>query len=233
MTKTGVNWIERRTATRYRMPGNARVYWAGGDGAQVAVSDMSAGGCQVVGEALPGVGSRVFLSLELAGLPNVRLAATVVRRAEASGQLRCGLRFEVPSERLSGLTRLLDCEARNHETTVVVVVDSDPRSREKVAQAVEHAGAHVIAVGSAFEAVSHARGINIDVLLARADPEGLSALAAMAEESQTTFRVAFGRGHGLTTAVTQGFAEATADDPCSAKCLSDLMQRRSRPPGAL
>lgn len=233
MTKTSVNWIERRTATRYRMPGMARVFWSGGDSEAVALSDMSAGGCQVVGCSLPSVGSRVFLSLELAGLPNVRLAATVVRRNGSDDQTCCGLRFDVPSERLSGLTRLLDSEAQSRqETTVVMVVDSDPRSREKVALAVEHAGAHVIAVGSALEAVSHVRGLMIDVLLARADAEGLSALAAIAEESRSTFRVAFGRGHGLTTAVTHGFAEATADDPCSAKCLSDLMQRRSRPPGA-
>lgn len=231
MTKTGVNWIERRTATRYQTPGKARVFWSGGDSEAVSLSDMSAGGCQIVGRALPEVGSRVFVSLELAGLPNVRLGATVVRRWASDDQTSCGLRFDVPSERMSGLTRLLDHQAlRDHQMPVVLVVDSDARSRENIALAVEHAGARVIAVAGALEAVSTARGLVIDVLLARADAEGLSALAAIAEESSSTFRVAFGRGPVLTSAITQGFAEATADDPCSAKCLSDLMQRRSRPP---
>ena len=232
MSKTGVNWIERRTATRYQTPGKARVFWSGGDSEAVSLSDMSAGGCQIVGRTLPGVGSRVFLSLELAGLPNVRLGATVVRCSESDEQTSCGLRFDVPSERLSGLTRLLDRQALSpSRTALVLVVDSDPRSREKVALAAQHTGANVLAVGSALEALAHVRGLMVDVLLARADTEGLSALAAIAEESSSTFRVAFGRSPSLATAITQGFAEATADDPCSAKCLSDLMQRRSRPPG--
>lgn len=231
MTKTGVNWIERRTAARYRMPGKARVFWGGGEAQAVSISDMSAGGCQIVGSLLPEVGTRVFLSLELAGLPNVRLAATIVRSFDSHEGRSCGLRFEVPTERLAGLSRLLDSETQQHlRPSTVLVVDSDPRSREKVALAVKHAGARVIEVSSAMDAVFQARGIAIDVVLARADAEGLSALAAIAKESSSTFRVAFGRGHGLTTAVTQGFAEATADDPCSAKCLSDLMQRRSSRP---
>jgi CheY-like chemotaxis protein len=231
MTKTGVNWIERRTATRYRTPGKARVFWQGGDAECVTLSDMSAGGCQIVGTLLPEAGTRVFLSLELAGLPNVRLAATVMRCNEALDQRSCGLRFDVPSERLAGLARLLDGEAQSQpRDPVVLVVDSDERSREKVALAVTHAGARVVTVSSAIDAMCSARELSIDVVLARADAEGLSALAAIAKESRSTFRVAFGRGHGLTNAVTQGFAEATADDPCSAKCLSDLMQRRSRPP---
>lgn len=231
MTKAGMNGIERRTAARYRMPGRARVFWAGGDAEAVAISDMSAGGCQVVGSKLPAVGTRVFLSLELAGLPNVRLAATIVRRSETPQQTRCGLRFDVPSERLAGLSRLLDSEMENsRQSSLVLIVDSHARSRENVAVAVSRVGARVIAVSTAVDAVINARELPIDVVLARADTEGLSALAAIAQESRSTFRVAFGRGQALNTAVTLGFAEATADDPCSPKCLSDLMQRRSRPP---
>jgi hypothetical protein len=98
-----------------------------------------------------------------------------------------------------------------------------------VALAVSRTGARVIAVSNAIDAVSSARAAPIGVALARADCEGLAALAALAQESSSTFRVAFGRGSALNTALTLGFAEATADDPCSAKCLSDLMQRRSAP----
>jgi len=231
MSKSGLNGSERRTAERYSMPGKARVFWAGGDAACVSISDMSAGGCQIVGATLPDSGTRVFLSLELAGLPNVRLAASVVRRAEQDDGVRCGVRFEVPPDKLSGLSRLLQNHAHEAaQSPLVLVVDSDPRSRESVALAVSRTGARVVAVSSALDAVHSARERDVDLLLARADTEGLAALAAIAKESHTTFRVAFGRGPTLTTAVTLGFAEATADDPCSPKCLSDLMQRKSVPP---
>jgi hypothetical protein len=228
--KAELNGIERRTAERYRLPGTARVFWAGSDAEAVSISDMSAGGCQVVGTRLPGIGTSVFLSLELGGLPNVRLAATVVRRAESSTEMACGLRFEVPAERLAGLARLLDQESRGSSSPLpVMVVDSEDRSRAQVALAVSRTGARVITVTNAIDAVRSVREVPIGLVLARADCEGLAALAAIAQESRATFRVAFGRGSALNTAVTLGFAEATADDPCSAKCLSDLMQRRSTP----
>lgn len=231
MSKNGLYGIERRTALRYSLPGKARVFWAGGDAEAVSISDMSASGCQIVGGALPETGTRVFLSLELAGLPNVRLAASVVRRSEADGSVCCGVRFDVPADKLSGLSRLLSSQAHHtFGTLLVLVVDSDASSRENVALAVSRTGARVVAVSSAVDAVCNVRELSVDVLLARADTEGLAALAAVSKESSRTFRVAFGRGAALTTAVTLGFAEATADDPCSPKCLSDLMQRKSVPP---
>lgn len=231
MSKPGLNGTERRTAARYNLPGKARVFWAGGDAAAVSISDMSAGGCQVVGALLPATGTRVFLSLELAGLPNVRLAASIVRRAEENGSVRCGVRFDVPADKLTGLTRLLSSQShQSHSSPLVLVVDSDEQSRENVALAVSRTGARVVAVSTAVDAVSNVRSRSVDVLLARADTEGLAALAAIAQESRHTFRVAFGRGAALTTAVSLGFAEAAADDPCSPKCLSDLMQRKSVPP---
>lgn len=232
MGKSGLNGSERRTAARYSLPGKARVFWAGGDAEAVAISDMSASGCQIVGASLPATGTRVFLSLELAGLPNVRLAASVVRRAEQDGGVRCGVRFEVPADRLSGLSRLLQSQAaHSFQAILVLVADSDEVSRENVALAVSRTGARVIAVSSALDAVRHVRQSPVDMLLARADAEGLAALAAVSKESHRTFRVAFGRSAGLATSVTMGLAEATADDPCSPKCLSDLMQRKSVPPG--
>jgi CheY-like chemotaxis protein len=231
MPKAGLNGIERRAAERYRVPGTARVFWEGGESETVALSDMSASGCQVVGKRLPGIGTHVFLSLELGALPNVRLAASVVRRAESSSETACGLRFTLPAARLAGLSRLLDQATRKQDTgnLPVLVVDSEERSRARVALAVSRAGARVIAVSNAIDAVSAARAAPVGVALVRADCEGLAALAALAQESSSTFRVAFGRGSALNTALTLGFAEATADDPCSAKCLSDLMQRRSAP----
>jgi CheY-like chemotaxis protein len=192
---------------------------------------MSASGCQIIGSSLPETGTRVFLSLELAGLPNVRLAASIVRRSAQEDGVRCGVRFDVPTDKLAGFSRLLPTQANSTlSSPLVLVVDGDERSRESVALAVSRTGARVVAVGTAVDAVYNVRELAVDVLLARADTEGLAALAAISKESSHTFRVAFGRGAALATAVTLGFAEATADDPCSPKCLSDLMQRKSVPP---
>jgi CheY-like chemotaxis protein len=231
MSKTGLFETERRTAARYSLPGKARVFWAGGEAEAVLISDMSATGCQIVGAALPDTGTRLFLSLELAGLPNVRLAASVVRRAQQEDGVRCGVRFEVPADKLTGLSRLLEAQLHHApDAPLVLVVDSDARSRENVALAVRRTGARVLAVSNAGEAMDSVQERAVDVLLARADTEGLAALAAISKESAHTFRVAFGRGPNLANAVSLGFAEATADDPCSPKCLSDLMQRKSVPP---
>lgn len=231
MVKAGLNGTERRAAARYALPGRARVFWAGGRTEPVSISDMSAGGCQVAGDALPTEGTRVFLSIELAGLPNVRLQATVVRHDEREERRVCGLRFDVPRARLQGLARLLAHQARESAPSLLaLVVDDDPRSLESVAIAVQRTGAQVIGVGSALDAVKAAETQHVDVVLARSNAEGLSALSAIAHASSETLRVAYGRGAGTTAAVAMGVAEATADDPCSAKCLSALMQRRSRPP---
>lgn len=230
MPRAGLDGSERRIAERYRVPGKARVFWTGADAVAVSISDTSAGGCQVRGRGLPAAGTRVFLSLELGGLPNVRLAATVIRCCQDAEHTACGLRFDVPAERLAGLSRLLDAEASCAEP-LALVVDSEERSRERVALAVRMAGARVVAVGSAEEALNTVRAESVSLCLARADTEGLAALAAIARESRDTFRVAFGRGNSFNTAVALGFAEATADDPCSAKLLGELIQRKSIPPG--
>lgn len=230
MPRAGLTGTERRTAERYRVPGKARVFWEGGDSVAVSISDMSAGGCQVLGTTLPAAGTRVFLSLELGGLPNVRLSATVVRCTSQAEQTSCGLRFDVPAQRLSGLSRLLNAEMQSAGQVLALVVDSEVRSRERVALAVGTAGARVRAVASAEEALEAVRGECVSLVLARADAEGLAALSAIAKESRDTFRVAFGRGNGLATAMAMGVAEATADDPCSPKLLGELIQRKSVPP---
>jgi CheY-like chemotaxis protein len=230
MPRANLGGTERRTAERYRVPGRARVFWVGAEAVAVDVSDMSAGGCQVQGCGLPSAGTRVFLSLELGGLPNVRLAATVVRCSQE--QTSCGLRFDVPAQRLAGLSRLLNAEVQSTAAgrPLALIVDSEPRSRERVAVAVELAGARVRAVASAEEALQQVRLDCVSLVLARADTEGLAALAAIAKESRDTFRVAFGRGNGVASAVAMGVAEATADDPCSPKLLGELIQRKSVPP---
>ena len=52
-----------------------------------------------------------------------------------------------------------------------------------------------------------------------------AALAAIARDRPSAFRVAFGRRSALAAAVQEGVAQATADDPSSAKCLGELLRK--------
>src|SRR6476620_4603782 len=110
MTNVESTRAERRTATRYPIRGRARLFWPGGDNTLVDLADMSSGGCSLTGRcALPTQGTRVFLSLDIGGLPNVRLPAIAVRCAPAtSAEGRGGaVRFELPQSSVSCLDRLL------------------------------------------------------------------------------------------------------------------------------
>jgi PilZ domain len=235
MAKAETNGFERRTAKRYRVPGSARVFW-NGDGTAVSIADMSAGGCLVFGERLPEVGTRVFLSLDIGGLPNVRLPAVTVRSVPQSDDGESGirpmpermaaLRFEVPAASVGGLDKLLAQHVRSRPSDLsVLVVDSDHRSRERIAHAVRTMGATVRVVNSAAEAMESSRELAPNVVLARADAEGLATLDFVTGDRPSAFRVAFGRKHSIEAAVALGIAQAAADDPCSAKCLSELLRK--------
>jgi CheY-like chemotaxis protein len=232
MTKLEQRDMDRRTAKRYRVPGVARVFWDGG-GAPVSIADMSAGGCLLLGEQLPDVGTHVFLSLDIGGLPNVRLPALTVRRGFENGEPMIAVRFEVPSSSVGGLDKLLSQHVcHESDGLTVLVVDSDVRSRERIAGAVRTMGARVLAVSSAQQAIE--RGSNggaPSVVLARADAEGLAALSWISRDRPSAFRVAFGRRAGIESALAQGVAQAGADDPCSAKTLGELLSKgRTRAP---
>jgi CheY-like chemotaxis protein len=228
MSKAELRGIERRTAKRYRVPGSGRVFWDG-DGAAVAIADMSSGGCLVFGDKLPDVGTRVFLSLDIGGLPNVRLPATTVRCERQGDEPLAALRFEVPSTSVGGLDKLLAQHVlRQSSDLSVLLVDSDDRSRERIAHAVRAMGAHVRVVGSAIAALASSSEAPPNVVLARADAEGLATLDSITGDQPSAFRVAFGRKHSVAAAVALGIAQAAADDPCSAKCLSELL-RKGRP----
>ncbi len=269
MSKAESTKVERRTARRYRVPGSARVFWDG-DGAAVTIADMSAGGCLVIGPRLPEVGTRVFLSLDIGGLPNVRLPAITVRveaRRSAREQDHDGadeeriaaVCFDVPKASVGGLDQLLaqhvqvalrephapDGHARANEPQAggrspaheregmltVLLVDSDERSRDRIAHTLRAMGAQVRAVDSAAQAMREASKLAASVVLARADVEGLAALSSVSHERPSAFRVAFGRKPAVDSALAHGIAQGTADDPCSAKCLGELLRRgRSAPP---
>jgi hypothetical protein len=225
MSKAEMTPEDRRTARRYRVPGSARVFW-GGEGAPVTISDVSAGGCLVRGVLLPEVGTRVFLSLDIGGLPNVRLPAITVRRKVEGGEDMAAVRFEVPVSSTGGLDKLLAQHVHQQSNGLcVLVVDRDERSRERIEHAVRETGAHVLAIDGSEKALRCARELRANVVLARADIEGLAALSALSREYPSAFRVAFGRKSALDSALSMGIAQAAADDPCSAKCLNELLRR--------
>lgn len=235
MAKAESTREERRTARRYRVPGSARVFWDG-IGMPVTIADVSAGGCLLFGPELPPVGTRVFLSLDIGGLPNVRLPGLTVRREGSDDGNMVGVRFELPDSSAGGLDKLFAQHVRaadqphsgvieRDQALSVLLIDRDERSRARIEDAARLAGARVVATDCAERAVRSARNAAPDVVLARADIEGLSALSQLSRELPGAFRVAFGRKSAIDSAVSMGIAQAAADDPCSAKCLSELLRR--------
>jgi CheY-like chemotaxis protein len=225
MGKAESKGIERRTARRYRVPGSARVFW-GGDGSAVAIADMSSGGCLVFGDKLPDAGTRVFLSLDIGGLPNVRLPAITLRCDRNGREPMAALRFEVPMASVGGLDKLLAQHVRNESSDLcVLLVDSDDRSRERIAHAVRTMGGKVTVAGTSIAAIACTRELLPSVVLARADAEGLATLDFITGHNPSAFRVAFGRKHAIEAAVALGIAQAAADDPCSPKVLSELLRK--------
>src|SRR5689334_22368224 len=145
---------ERRAAIRYRVPARAQLFWSDARAANVSVADISASGCSVMGEHVPHVGARVFLSLDVSGLPNVRLPATTVRSVRRRLMGHAAIRFDVPKATAAGLDRLL--RDRSEDTGLpglVLVVDSEPASRDAVVRAVRASGLRVVAVSSAIDAI--------------------------------------------------------------------------------
>jgi hypothetical protein len=221
MPKTELHDWERRTAKRYRVPGSARVFWDG-ESAPVTISDISASGCLLSGERLPEQGARVFLSLDMAGLPNVRLPAITVRN---SGE-EVAVRFDVPASSVGGLGSLLAQYVLRDETDLhVLVVDADDRSRSGIVSALREMGAQVVAVDGTLGALRGMRADNTNVVLARADVEGLAALSMLSRERPDAFRVAFGRRTAIEHALALGIAQAAADDPSSPKVLGELLRK--------
>jgi CheY-like chemotaxis protein len=225
MSKSELHGRERRTAKRYRVPGRARVFWDGAS-SPVTLSDISAGGCLLSGERVPEAGTRVFLSLDIGGLPNVRLPAITVR----SDAVVAAVRFEVPATSVGGLDQLLAQFVASEDAELsVLVIDGDARSRLQITTALRGVGAQVTAVEDALGAMRGMRADNTNVVLARADVEGLAALSMLSRERPSAFRVAYGRRTAIDQALAVGIAQAAADDPCSAKVLSELLRRgRSR-----
>lgn len=220
---------DRRAATRYRVPARAQLFWPEGQVARVAVSDISATGCSVIGDVLPPASTRVFLSLDVPGLPNLRLPATALRCRPEGTAHYAAIRFDVPVAGARGLDGLLanrstDVDGRGY----VLVVDADVTSRERISEAVRAKGLRVIAVSSPSAASATARELPIDVVLARADAFGVAALANLLEDAPNALRIGYGKRDALERALALGYVQAVTDDPTSAKCLGSLFSDHTR-----
>src|SRR5688572_18230851 len=126
MASSSSTGADRRAAIRYRVPARAQLFWSDACSASVSVTDISAHGCLVMGEHVPHAGARVFLSLNVSGLPNVRLPATTVRSTREGLLGVAAIRFEVPAASAMGLDRLLRDRSEEPGTGgVILVVDSE------------------------------------------------------------------------------------------------------------
>jgi CheY-like chemotaxis protein len=128
---------------------------------------------------------------------------------------------------VGGLDKLLAKHTHVARTPFrVLLIDSQARTRDRIAATLASTGAEVTSVSTANDAMQRLRAENISMVLARGDLEGLSALGALSRVSPETFRVVFGRGSARDEALRLRLAQASADDPCSAKCLGDLVKDR-------
>jgi hypothetical protein len=221
--------LERRAAIRYRVPARAQLFWSDARAAAVSVADISANGCQVMGDHVPHVGARVFLSLEVSGLPNLRLPATTVRSTRHGQTGIAAIRFDVPPGSAAGLDKLLrDRSEDSQSASVVLVVDSEEQSRENVARTLRASGLRVLAVASAIDAIYNARDTPVDAVLARSDVHGIAALAAIAQDVPNALRIAYGRKDSVERELVMRYAHAVADDPTSPKVLGNLLSDRKR-----
>jgi hypothetical protein len=219
---------DRRSSIRYRVPGKAHVFWPDTRVAAATLGDVSAQGCLVLGPRVPAVGVRIFLSLEVTGLPNVRLPATAVRRSEDGLGEYAALRFDVPTSSTQGLGLLLASQlSASDRRPLVLIVDRTSRARTRIANALREGGFEVMAVESATDALNAVRQEAVDIVLARCDGSGCAALLAVARDSPTTLRVAFGRHAQVTQALGLGHAQALSDEPSSPVILHSLLAQRS------
>lgn len=219
---------DRRSSVRYRVPGKAHVFWADTRVAAATLGDVSAQGCLVFGPRVPAVGTRIFLSLEVTGLPNVRLPATAVRHSEDRLGEYAALRFDVPKTSTQGLGLLLASQlSASNRVPLVLIVDHISRARSRVADSLQKGGFEVMTVESATDALNAVRHEAVDLVLARCDSSGCAALLAIAHDSPTTLRVGFGRHEQVTQALALRHAQAVSDDPSSAHVLRALLAQRS------
>jgi CheY-like chemotaxis protein len=220
---------ERRAAERFEVDGRAELYWPSAYAMALHVRDVSSLGCSVFGARAPAPGTRVFVSLDLLGLPNVRLPATAVRSGDDRLGSHAALRFEVPQRSMAGLELLLLESARRAcGRPLLLIVDRNSTQRMRAAEAARSSGTDVIFVENAAQALNAVRNEAVDVLLARCDPSGDAALSAVARESPRTLRVGFGRRKQVEQALAMGSAQTYVDDPCSPKCLQRILDEHQR-----
>jgi hypothetical protein len=200
---------ERRAALRYRGEGLAALRWKEHEATRTSVLDVSALGCQVVGEHVPQVGDPVSICLDLQGVPGLELEARAVRCGRHARDLLVGLEFHLRASAKRALARLLSLSlSAQRSPSFVMVSEPDETVRATVAQAVRSLGARVLAVSNSLDAARAAQHFAIAAVLVGADENGLLVLATFAAELPHVFRVAYGREADTERTLRLGYAHA-------------------------
>jgi hypothetical protein len=212
---------DRRAACRYLVPAQARLWWEGSAGVHASVSNVSATGCRLEGETMPRMGERLWVSLAVPGLPDLRLPARAVREsASPAGMPRAAVRFDVPSDRVSGLELLLLQRLEEEDGQgVVLIIEPDARTRERLVKTVRRSGQRSIAVARTDDALRMLNWLRIDTLLARAHPEGVLALLTVGARVPHARRALIGGGEAVHTLQARGDVDVILDELASAPGL--------------
>ncbi len=205
---------DRRAAYRYLVPAQALLWWEGGAGVKATVTNVSATGCRFEGETMPRMGERLWLSLDVPGLPDLRLPAKAVRESAApDGTPRAAVRFDVPSDRASGLELLLLQRMEEQDGQgVVLIIEPDAQARASMVKTVRRSGVRSVAVARTEDALRMLSWLRIDTLLCRAHPEGVLALLTLGARVPHARRAMLGDGEAARTLLARGDVDLVIED---------------------
>lgn len=163
---------------------------------------------------MPRMGERLWVSLDVEGLPDLRLPARAVREsAGPDGTPRAAVRFDVPTDRVSGLELLLLQHLQELDGQgVVLIIEPDPQIRDNMGKTVRRSGVRSVGVARTEDALRVLSWLRVDTLLARAHPEGVLALMTVGARAPHARRAIVGGGEAALTLRARGDVDVILDD---------------------
>jgi len=163
---------------------------------------------------MPRAGERLWVALQVSGLPDLRLPARAVREsAAADGLPRIAVRFDVPTERVSGLDLLLLQLLQEQDGRgIVLVIEPDAKVRDRLAKTVRRSGARSVAVARTEDALRILALLRVDTVLTRAHPEGVLALLTVGARVPHARRAILGGGDAARTLKERGDVDVILED---------------------
>ena len=163
---------------------------------------------------MPRVGDRLWLALEVAGLPDLRLPAKAVRESAApDGTPRAAVRFDVPTDRVSGLELLLLQRLEEQDGRgVVLIVEPDPEARDNLVKTVRRSGVRSVAVARTEDALRILGWLRIETVLTRGHLEGVLALLTIGARAPHATRAILGGGDAAQTLKARGDVDVVLDE---------------------